>query len=68
VSSLFRDPVAVTYIDADNNEIATSWESSLLPRTGEHVRIAGNPYLVQRVGYDMPRDKIERIWIVVRPA
>jgi len=68
VASLFRDPVAVTYIDADSNEIATSWESSVLPRTGENVRIAGSPYLVQRVGYDMPTDKIERVWIVLRPA
>jgi hypothetical protein len=68
VSGLFRDPVPVTYVDADNNEIATSWENSWLPRTGENVRIAGAPYLVQRVGYDMPTDKIERVWIVVRPA
>ena len=68
MSSLFRDPVPVTFVDADNTEIATSWERSFLPRTGEHVRIAGVPYLVERVGYDLPRDKIERVWIVLRPA
>ena len=68
MSSLFRDPVAVTYIDADNNEIATSWDRSFLPRAGENVRIAGVPYLVERVGYDLPRDKIERVWIVLQPT
>ncbi|HEX3707345.1 MAG TPA: hypothetical protein VHV76_12010 [Mycobacteriales bacterium] len=68
MASVFREQVAVTYIDPDNNEIATSWESSPLPRTGENVRIAGVPYVVERVGYDLPDDKIERIWIVLRPA
>lgn len=66
--SVFRDPVAVTYIDSDSNEIVTSWEVSPLPRTGENVRIAGVPYLVERVGYDLPDDRIERVWIVVRLA
>lgn len=66
--SLFRDPVPVTYVDSDNNEIVTSWEGSLLPRTGENVRIADTPYLVERIGYDVPKDKIERVWIVLRPA
>jgi hypothetical protein len=68
VPSPFRDPVPVTFIDADNNEIATSWGLSFLPRTGENVRIAGTPYQVERVGYDLPRDKIERVWVVLRPA
>jgi hypothetical protein len=68
MASLFRDQVAVTYIDPDNNEIATSWELSPLPRAGENVRIKGVPYVVERVGYDLPTDKIERIWIVLRPA
>ena len=68
MSSLFRDPVPVTFIDPDNKEIATTWERSFMPRTGENVRIAGGPYLVERVGYDLPSDKIERVWIVLRPA
>ena len=68
MAGLFSDPVPVTFVDPDNNEIATSWERSFLPRTGENVRIAGAPYLVERVGYDLPKDKIERIWIVLRPA
>jgi hypothetical protein len=68
VASVFRDPVAVTYIDPDNNVIATTWETSPLPRAGENVRIAGVPYVVERVGYDLPKDKIERIWIVLHPA
>jgi hypothetical protein len=65
---LFGEQIAVTYIDPDNHEIATSWGSSPVPRAGENVRIAGVPYLVERVGYDLPEDKIERIWIVLRPA
>jgi hypothetical protein len=68
VSSLFRDPLPVTFVDPDNNVIATCWERSFLPRSGENVRIAGVPYLVERVGYDLPRDKIEQVWIVLRPA
>lgn len=68
MANVFREQVAVTYIDPDNNVIVTSWESSPLPRAGENVRIAGVPYLVERVGYDVPDDKIERIWIVLRPA
>ncbi|HWC34781.1 MAG TPA: hypothetical protein VG650_08130 [Mycobacteriales bacterium] len=68
MANLFREPVGVTYIDPDNHEIATSWEISPLPRTGENVRIAGVPYVVERVGYDLPKDKIERIWIVLSPA
>ncbi|HVW81234.1 MAG TPA: hypothetical protein VHB69_09885 [Mycobacteriales bacterium] len=68
MAGLFREQVAVTYIDPDNNEIATCWETSPLPRAGENVRIAGVPYLVERVGYDLPVDRIERIWIVLRPA
>ena len=68
MANLFREQLAVTYIDPDNNEIATSWDGSFVPRAGENVRIAGAPYLVERVGYDLPRDKIERVWIVLRPA
>jgi hypothetical protein len=68
VASLFRTSVAVIYIDPDNNEIATNWDDSFLPRVGENVRIAGKPYLVERVGYDLQTDKIERVWIVLRPA
>lgn len=68
MAGMFREPLAVTYTDLDNNEIATSWESSPLPRAGENVRISGVPYVVERVGYDLPKDKIERIWIVLRPA
>ena len=68
MASLFRGSVAIIYIDADNNEIATSWDDSFLPRVSENVRIGGKPYLVERVGYDLATDKIERIWIVLRPA
>lgn len=65
---MFRTSIAVTYVDEDDNEIATSWDDRFLPRVGENVRIVGKPYLVERVGYDIPTDDIERVWIVLRPA
>ena len=46
---------------------ATFLDASRL-KGGQDVRIAGVPYLVERVGYDLPKDKIERVWIVLRPA
>lgn len=64
----FRSSIPTTYVDADNTEVATSWDDSYVPRVGENVRLAGKPYVVERVGYDIPVDRIERVWIVVRPA
>jgi hypothetical protein len=66
--SLFRDPVVVTYVDADDNELAVSTDTELLPRVGENIRIRNQPYVVERIGYDMPRTTIERVWVVCRPA
>jgi hypothetical protein len=66
--SLFRDPVVVMYVDADNNELAVSAHSDLLPRVGENIRLGKVPYVVERIGYDMPKDTIERVWVVCRPA
>jgi hypothetical protein len=68
VPSLFRDPVVVTYVDPDDNELAVSTDTALLPRVGENVRIGKQPYIVERIGYDMPKTVIERVWIVCRPA
>jgi hypothetical protein len=67
VPPLFRDPVLVTYIDQDDNELAVSTDVGLLPRVGENIRIGKQPYLVERVGYDMPQTAIERVWVVCRP-
>lgn len=64
--SLFRDPVLVTYVDADDNELTTTSDTDLLPRVGENIRIGKVPYVVERIGYDMPRNTIERVWIVCR--
>jgi hypothetical protein len=68
VPSLFRDPVVVTYVDPDDNELAVSTDTDLLPRVGENIRIGKRPYVVERVGYDMPKAAIEGVWIVCRPA
>lgn len=68
MASIFRDSIVVIYIDEDNNEILRVADTRLLPRVGENVRIKSVPYLVDRVGYDMPEGLIERVWIVLRPA
>ncbi len=67
MASLFRDSVSITFIDPDANEIAVI-EGGPVPRAGENVRIRSVPYIVERVGYDLPNDRIDRVWIVVRPA
>lgn len=68
MASIFRDSIVVIYIDEDNNEILRVADTRLLPRVGENVRIRSVPYLVDRVGYDLPEGLIERVWIVLRPA
>ncbi len=68
MASLFSDPVVVTYVDEDNNELLTTVDSDLVPRVGENVRLGRTPYVVERVGYDIPKDKTTKVWIVCRPA
>lgn len=68
VASLFSKPVIITYVDPDNVHLAESTDTRLLPRVGENVRLGRKPYLVERVGYDIPADTVERVWIVCRPA
>lgn len=66
--SLFRDPVVVTYVDESEAELAVTTYADLLPRVGENVRIRRTPYVVVRIGYDLPEQTITRIWVVCRPA
>lgn len=66
--ALFKDPVLVSFVDADNNTLLDCWDNAFLPRVGENVRIAKRPYLVEKVGYDIPAEKIERVWVVLRPV
>lgn len=68
VASLFSNPVIITYVDPDNVQLAQSTDDRLLPRIGENVRLGRTPYLVERIGYDIPTDTVERVWIVCRPA
>jgi hypothetical protein len=68
VPSLFRDPVVVTFVDEDNRELAAVTNPPLLPRVGENVRIRRVPYVVERVGYDIPERELDRVWVVCRPA
>lgn len=74
---MFRDPVYVTFVDQDNAVLAETAGVEVVPRAGENVRIAGVPYVVERVGYDLPSapsdpralpKAITRIWIVCQPA
>jgi hypothetical protein len=58
----------MTFIDADNRQLAQVTDAELVPRVGENVRLADVPYVVERVGYDIPGKSIERVWVVCRPA
>lgn len=68
VPSLFRDPVVVTYVDEADTELLVTGYADLLPRVGENVRIGRRPYVVVRIGYDLPEQTITRVWVVCRPA
>jgi tagatose-1,6-bisphosphate aldolase len=58
----------MTFIDADNRQLAEVTNPDYVPRVGENVRLADIPYVVDRVGYDIPRNSIARIWVVCRRA
>lgn len=66
--SIWRNPVAVVFVDADNRQLARLADADFVPRVGENVRLADVPYVVERVGYDIPSRSIERILVVCRPA
>jgi hypothetical protein len=68
VASLFSNPVTITYIGPDDVPLAESTDNRLLPRVGENVRLGRTPYVVERIGYDIPAGTIERVWIACRPA
>lgn len=65
MAALFRDPVALVFVDEDNREIARITNPSSVPRAGENVRLKNVPYLVDRVGYDIPDDQITTVFVVV---
>jgi hypothetical protein len=68
VPSIFRDPLRMTFVDADNRELGFVADANIIPRVGENVRLGNVPYVVERVGYDIPAQAVERIWVVCRPA
>jgi hypothetical protein len=68
VASIFRDPAVITFVDEENRELASLTDTTFVPRVGENVRLANVPYIVVRVGYDVPDKAVERIWVVCRPA
>ena len=68
MASLFSNSVIITYVDPNNVRLAQSTDTRLLPRIGENVRLGQTPYVVERIGYDIPADTVERVWIVCRPA
>jgi hypothetical protein len=73
VPSLFRDPVLLTFVDEQDRELGQLTNPAVVPRVGENVRLARSPYLVVRVGYDIPDASapgaaVAAIWVVCRPA
>jgi hypothetical protein len=68
VASIWRDPLVLVFIDADNRELGRLSNPAAIPRAGENVRLGTVPYVVERVGYDVPEKAIEHVWVVCRPA
>ncbi len=68
MASIFRNPTTITFIDEDNTELAHVTDTEIVPRVGENVRLARVPYVVERIGYDIPDKSVERIWVVCRRA
>ena len=68
MASIWRDPTAIMFIDEDNRELAQLADTTFVPRVGENVRLGKVPYVVLRVGYDIPDKSVQRIWVVCRPA
>ncbi len=68
MASIWRDAVRLTFIDADNREIAVLNRPEFVPRVGENVRIGLVPFVVERVGYDVQDGVFESVWVVCRPA
>jgi hypothetical protein len=66
VPSIFRDPVLVHYVDEAEAELTVTASADLLPRVGENIRIAKTPYVVVRIGYDLPEHAITAVWVVCR--
>ena len=58
----------MTFIDEDNRELGRVADTEFVPRVGENVRLANIPYVVERIGYDIPTKSVDKIWVVCRPA
>lgn len=68
MAAIWRDPLVLTFVDADNRELGRLINPAAIPRVGENVRLGQVPYVVERVGYDVPDKAVERIWVVCEPA
>jgi hypothetical protein len=68
VPLIWRNALNMTFIDLDNNELAHVSDTDFVPRVGENVRLADVPYVVERVGYDVPGKTVDRVWVVCRPV
>jgi hypothetical protein len=68
VPLIWRNALQMTFIDLDSNELARVSDTDFVPRVGENVRLADVPYVVERIGYDVPLDSVDRVWVVCRPV
>ena len=68
MAGLFRTLPTLVFTDEDNRELAVVSDATVVPTRGDNVRLRGRPYLVDRVGYDIPDKEIERIFVVCRPT
>lgn len=65
---MFRDPVQLVFVDEFDAELARVATPAFVPRVDENVLLAGTPYRVIRVGYDIPDNAITRIVVVCVPV
>jgi hypothetical protein len=65
---MWRNSLAMIFIDLDNHELARVPDTDFVPRVGENVRLAEVPYVVERVGYDVGDEALTRVWVVCRPV
>ena len=68
MAGLFKTLPTLVFTDEDNRELAVVADATVVPARGDNLRLHGRPYLVDRVGYDIPDKEIERIFVVCTPA
>jgi len=65
VPGIFRNPMAVIFVDLDQRELGRIDDARIVPRVGENVRLRDVPYRVERVGYDVMEREFVSVFVVL---